>query len=254
MSILGIGVDVVALDRIADLCAQRPAQFAARIFTANEQRHFQPQPDIVRIAARFAPYDETDGSGELRHDTKVGGRAEGDDLALALDDQPHGDRLHAAGREGRADLLPQHGRELEADQPVQDAARLLGIDEVHVDRAGLLDGLEDGAFGDFVEDDALRLVDRETQHFGQVPCDGLSFAVFIGGEPDGLRLRQFREFVDDLLLVARDFVYGGESLGYVDSEILFRKVADVSEARFDDVVLAQELLDGLRLGRGLYDD
>lgn len=54
MSILGIGVDVVALDRIADLCAQRPAQFAARIFTENEQRHFQPQPDIARIAARFA--------------------------------------------------------------------------------------------------------------------------------------------------------------------------------------------------------
>ena len=54
MSILGIGVDVVALDRIADLCAQRPAQFAARIFTENEQCHFQPQPDIARIAARFA--------------------------------------------------------------------------------------------------------------------------------------------------------------------------------------------------------
>ena len=54
MSILGIGVDVVALDRIAELCAQRSAQFAARIFTANEQRHFQPQPDIARIAARFA--------------------------------------------------------------------------------------------------------------------------------------------------------------------------------------------------------
>ena len=48
MSILGIGVDVVALDRIADLCAQRPAQFAARIFTENEQCH------IARIAARFA--------------------------------------------------------------------------------------------------------------------------------------------------------------------------------------------------------
>lgn len=54
MSILGIGVDVVALDRIAALCERRPEQFAARVFTEEEQAIFQPAPDIPRIAARFA--------------------------------------------------------------------------------------------------------------------------------------------------------------------------------------------------------
>ena len=107
--------------------------------------------------------------------------------------------------------------------------------------------------GDFVEDDALGPVDGETQHFGQVPCDGFSFAVLIGGEPDGLRLGQLREFVDHFLLVAGDFVYGLVAFSDIDAEILLRKVADVSEARFYDKVLAEKLLDGLGLGGGLYD-
>lgn len=54
MGILGIGVDVVALDRIEALCARRAEQFAARVFTEAEQKYFLPQPQIARIAARFA--------------------------------------------------------------------------------------------------------------------------------------------------------------------------------------------------------
>lgn len=54
MAILGIGVDVVALDRIAQLCARRPEQFAARVFTEKEQSAFTPKPQVARIAARFA--------------------------------------------------------------------------------------------------------------------------------------------------------------------------------------------------------
>ncbi len=193
------------------------------------------------------------GGVELGHHAEIGSRAEGDDLALALDDQSHGHRLHAARRERRAHLLPQHGRELEADQTVEDAARLLGVDQVHVDRAGLLDRLQDRTLGDLVEDDALGPIYRETQHFGQVPCDGLSFAVLIGGEPHGLALGQPGELVDHLLLVGRNLVDGGEAAVDVDAQILFREVADVAEARLDHEVLAEELLDGLGFGRRLDD-
>ena len=178
---------------------------------------------------------------------------EGDDLAFALDDQPYGHRLHTSGRERRPHLFPQYGREFEAHQPVEDSAGLLGVDQVHVDRTRFLDGLEDGAFGDFVEDDTFGLVDGEPQHFGEVPCDGFSFAVFIGGQPDGLLFGQFVEFVDNLLLVGGDFVDGFEALFDIDAEVLFRQIADVSEARFDDEVLPEEFLDGLGFGRGLDD-
>ena len=104
-----------------------------------------------------------------------------------------------------------------------------------------------------MEDDALGLVDGEPQHFGQVPCDGFSFAVFIGRQPYGLALGKFGQFVHHFLLVARDFIDGLELVVDIDAEILLRKVADVSEARFYDKVLAEKLLDGLGLGGGLYD-
>ncbi len=105
-----------------------------------------------------------------------------------------------------------------------------------------------------MEDDALGAVDGEPQHFGQVPCDGFSFAVFIGSEPNGFVLGQPGQLVDHFLLVARDFVDGRESFVDADAEVLFREVADVAEARLDDEILAEELLDGFGLGGGLDDD
>ena len=56
-------------------------------------------------------------------------------LPLAVHDQPRGDRLHAAGGEARHHLAPQHRADLVAVEAVEDAARLLGLDEVHVDLA-----------------------------------------------------------------------------------------------------------------------
>ena len=118
---------------------------------------------------------------------------------------------------------------------------------------GVLDGFEDRPLGDFVEDDALGLVDGEPQHFGQVPCDGFSFAVFIGRQPYGLALGQLGQFVHHFLLVARDFIDGPELVVDIDAQVFFRQVADVSETRLDDIVLAEELLDGFGLGGGLDD-
>ena len=74
-----------------------------------------------------------------------------------------------------------------------------------------------------MEDDTLGLVNGETQHFGQVPCDGLSFAVFIGGEPHGPVLRGAREFVHDLAFILRDLVNRREPVGEIDSQILFER-------------------------------
>src|SRR5690606_8222556 len=80
----------------------------------------------------------------------VGGGDEGDALALAVDDEPGGDGLDAAGRQLRHDLLPQDRRDLVAVEAVEDAAGLLGVDEVGVELPGVGDGLGDGAGGDLV--------------------------------------------------------------------------------------------------------
>ena len=63
---------------------------------------------------------------------------EGADLALALADDAHRDRLHAPGREPAADLLPEERAELVADEPVEDAARLLRVEAVLVELARVL--------------------------------------------------------------------------------------------------------------------
>src|SRR5581483_9327370 len=78
-------------------------------------------------------------------------RAEPHPCALAVDDHPGGDALHAARRQPRHDLLPEHGRDLVAVEAIEDAARLLGIDEATVELAPLVDGALDGAGRDLVE-------------------------------------------------------------------------------------------------------
>ena len=81
-------------------------------------------------------------------------------------------------REPARDLLPEHGRDLVAVEAVEDAARLLRVDEALVDVARLAERAVDRVLRDLVEDHAphghLRL-----QHLEQVPGDRLAFAVFV---------------------------------------------------------------------------
>ena len=91
------------------------------------------------------------GGREDRLDRPVLARREGPDLALALDDQADGDRLDAPRRQAALDLLAEQRAERVADEAVDDPARLLGVDEVHVDLARVREGLLDRRLGDLVE-------------------------------------------------------------------------------------------------------
>ena len=98
---------------------------------------------LVRDRRCASPSIRTSSAGErlagggredgLDRPVLAGGEAE--DLALALDDEPDGDGLHAAGRQAALDLLGEQRAQRVADQAVDDAARLLRVDEVHVDLA-----------------------------------------------------------------------------------------------------------------------
>ena len=194
--------------------------------------------------------------------------AERHPLALAVDDQPGRHRLHAAGGQAGHDLLPEHRRDLVAVEAVEDAARLLGLDEVIVDLARVLDGLEDRGLGDLVEDhpvhrDALRL-----QLVEEVPGDRLALAVLVGGEVELVGvLEQALELGDVALLVARHDVVRLEAVVDVDGEPAPRlvldlgrgvggavgQVADVADGRLDDVVPAEVAADRAGFRRRLDD-
>ena len=94
--------------------------------------------------------------GEPHVDAPVLDGNERSDLALALDDQPHRDGLHTAGRETGADLLPEQRRDAIADEAIEDAASLLRVVELEVDRARLAERFQDRIPRDLRERDALR--------------------------------------------------------------------------------------------------
>ena len=118
---------------------------------------------------------------KLRVEIRVARRAEREPLLFAIDDQPDGDALDAAGAQAGLDLLPQHRRQRVAVEAIEDAAAFLRAHQVVVDVVRLLDRLVDGLLGDLVEDDPL---DRNLrlQHLEQVPADRLALAVGVGGQ------------------------------------------------------------------------
>ena len=157
--------------------------------------------------------------GELSLDAPVSCRDEGHALALALDDQPRGHRLHPAGGQTRADLAPQHGADLIADQAVQDAAGLLSVHQMNVQIPGAGQRPGDGLLRD------LRERHPPHGHFGlenleEVPGDGLALAVVICCQVELFSaLEGLAELGDRLLLIGIDDVIGLEAVFDVDREL-----------------------------------
>ena len=175
------------------------------------------------------------------------------DFLLAVGDEPHSHALHPSGRQGRLDFAPQHRRQLEAHDAVEHAAGLLGVDQIAVDGARMLNGFQDGGLGDFVEHDAACVLGLEVQHFGQMPSDGFPLAVLITCQPHGLSLGGLGfQLLDQFLFVGRDFVDGFEAMLHIHTEIFLVKVADVSVTRHHFIILPQKSLNSLGLGRRLH--
>ena len=112
---------------------------------------------------------------------------EGFDLFLALDDHAQRRALHAAGGQAALDLAPQHRRQVEADQVVQRAARLLGIDQVAIARGWLIASF-DGAR--VISVNTTRCIGLSPdqpaflQDLGDMPADRFTFAIRVGRQQD----------------------------------------------------------------------
>ena len=150
---------------------------------------------------------------EQRVDRPVFDRNKSLDLPLALYDEAHGYRLYPAGGQAAAHAVPQQRADLVAHKPVQDAAGLLGVDQVHVDLPGVGEGLVDRPLGDLVEHypPGAGLLDFRRRH--KVPGDGLAFAVRVGGQEDlGRVLDLVFQLFDYLALLVGDPVLRREAV------------------------------------------
>ncbi len=88
-----------------------------------------------------------------------------------------------------------------------------------------------------------------------MPSDGFPFAVLIGREPDRFRfLGELFQFLDDVLFICADGVFGGEVVLQVHAQVAGGQITDVAKAGLHFKVGAQEFFDGFRLGGRLDDD
>ena len=172
------------------------------------------------------------------------------DLLLPLTDQAGGHRLHTAGGQAPADLLPQKGGDLIAHHAVEHPSRLLGIHQVHIDLAGPGDGLIDHLLGDLVEGDPVGALVRQPQKLLEMPGDGLPLPVRVGGQVDLLAALGRALQVGDHVLFPRDgLVVHGKVPLHVHAHLALGEIPNVAHGGFDLIAGAQIFGDRLCLGR-----
>ncbi len=192
---------------------------------------------------------------EERLDLVVGLVLESHDLLLPFDHKPERDRLHASGRELRLDLSPQDRGKLESDKPVQNPARLLGVDKIHVDGTRIPDGVHDRVLCYLMKDDSPCLCLFQPESFVEMPGDGLSLPVLIGRKPHcGNAFRRLLQFGHHLLLVRGYHIFRSEVVLHIHAQLLVLKIPDVTETGFHHIAVSQEFLYSLGFGRRLDDN
>ena len=167
--------------------------------------------------------------------------------------------MHPAGRAGAGQLAPQDGREVEADQIVQRAAGHVGVDQVLIDHAWVLEGVFDGGLGNLVENHTLDVFALELpalfQLIHDVPGDRFTFAVRVSGEDQLVVILEcLLDILEPLVAVGLDQPRHLEIFVWIDRAILGGQIADVSETRKNLEIRTEILVDGFGLGRGLNDD
>jgi len=127
-----------------------------------------------------------------------------------------------------------------------------------VEIARMAHGVEHRRARDFVEHHPLDVDPFQRlallQHLAHVPRDRLALAVGVGRQIEMLgALERLGDVADALLRLRLALPVHGEVLVRAHAAVLGRQVAHVAEAGQDRVVLAQVLVDRLRLG-GRFDD
>ena len=194
---------------------------------------------------------------QLRLDGPVFARLERLDFLLALDNQAQRRALHAPRRQPAGHLAPQQRRQVEADQVIERAPRLLRVDEVVRQAARVGDGLLHGALGNLVEHDAVHLLVFQRllllQNLVQVPRDGLALAVGVGRQVQVVGALEAAQNVADMLAVAvNDFVLHREAVLGVHRAFFRHQVADMAVGGHDLEIRAEIFLQRPRL-RGRLD-
>src|SRR5690606_22038445 len=123
-----------------------------------------------------------------------------------------------ASGQAAGDLLPQQRGNHVPHDPVEEAPRLLGVDPVDIQLAGLGEGLLDGLLGNLVEHHAAIAAVIAADGLTQVPGDCLPLAVQVRCQIDGVGIPgQPTQLVDDLFLARQNLVAGLPAIFRIDT-------------------------------------
>ena len=184
----------------------------------------------------------------VRHGLEIGY------FPFPFDDQADGRALDAADRE----ILFAHVEggfraEQVADQPVNGSPRLLGVHSLQVYGRGILERVVYFRRRNGVEHDAVDPLGMR-KNAVNVLRNGLSFPIRVGCQ---IYLARFAggllQVADDVALAAQRFQGDFEAILHVDSETRLGHLHDVADRRFYHILVADDLVDGLDLGRRLND-
>ena len=174
---------------------------------------------------------------------------------LTVPDQPHGHALHAACGQAAADLFPQERAQFVADQTIQLAPGLLGVEQVDIDGARVGHALLDALLRDLVKGHAVGCAGVQPQNVRQMPADGLALAVRVGCQQDAVALFGLGlQLLDELLLALDGDIFRCIAIFDINAQRAGGQVAHMAHTGRDLVAAAQILANGLGLGRGFHDD
>eukprot|EP00968_Pinguiococcus_pyrenoidosus_P029249 scaffold8448_cov239-Pinguiococcus_pyrenoidosus.AAC.3 len=267
------------------LLRQPLAEFLRSLHGQEESIPIRPPPATVEVACLDDPLPvhgcqatrEWRACGVSRQAQRHSERAkvrgpEHHALPLAVHHELQRHRLYATSAQLRRQRLPQDLRQAKARQAIQKPSGFLRLHKSAIQLPRLLERSFQRRLGDLSEGHALEAVVRRRQQLRQVPADGLSLAVSVGGKNYFLRrLRETLQFSDALRLALRHEVKRLKVLVYVDGQrrpalgLLARgdvgralgQIAHVAIARHHFIGLfgrVQDLLERARLRRRLYDD
>jgi hypothetical protein len=106
----------------------------------------------------------------------------------------------------------------------------------------MLNGLFDGAGGQFVKQHTVKPPAFFLEHFGRMPGNGFAFAIRVGGQVDfsGVAGGGLKVF-DHFLFAGDGAIFRLEAILDIDAHLFFRQVPDVTD-RCGDVVLVTDHL------------
>ena len=176
------------------------------------------------------------------------------DFKFALDDHAQRGALHTPGRKPGADFAPQQWRQVETDQIIKRAPRLLGIYQRLGNFARVCDRFSHRRLGDLIEHHALQVLSLHAalglEQLGDMPGDSLTLAVRVGSQIDVVcRCGGLGDRVH-VLAVARDgFVFHRKLVLGIDRAGLRDQVAHMPVRGKNLEILAQIFLQRLGLCR-----